>query len=107
MSRLRITVKPPKASRFERSEEGQALVEGYVLWQRIVQAFGKRDLNTLKRKHGNDFRTKQYTSKRVYYSIDDVVAFLKIPGLEDALRVRRKGAKRVWSILQSRTSGQE
>ena len=93
---IRIKVKKPKQTRFERSEEGQALAEGYTLWHRIAQVLGKSDLNTVKRQHGKDFQTKQYATTRVYYLIDDITKFFNIPGLGEELRVPQR-KKRIWT----------
>lgn len=104
---LKIKIRSPRPTRFERSEEGIALADGYVLWQRICAALGKRDLNTIKREHGKDFPTKQYKTKRTYYSIDAVVKFFGIAGLEEELRTRHKREQKPWSVLQSKIPGQE
>lgn len=104
MPHLRIRFSRKKSS-IPRSTEGKALADGYVLWQRIRQALGK-DLITIKLKHGKDFTTKQY-AKRVYYNIDEVCAFFKIPGLEEELRTPQKRVRKPWSVSQSKTYGQK
>jgi hypothetical protein len=102
---LKIKIRSPRPTRFERSEEGIALADGYVLWQRVCTALGKSDLNTIKREHGKDLPTKQYTTKRVYYNIDAVVKFFGIAGLEEELRTRHKKEHKPWSVSQSKISG--